>query len=422
MSFKRRTPSAPGQVAQSALTGTKLSAYNSATLASTGVAALDDILGGGQPLGTVLLLEEDHASSYAKLLLKFYLSQGLSCKDHRLLLVSSSLGEGDAPDAIFASLMAAEDTSITSSETVTAPQLDMKIAFRYAGLKRFESGVPDSVPTSSTDAYCSAFDLTRTRSVIQAEQQRMSHIDAASHSLEDVLSSVKEASLAAQQGQYVLRVVLQSFIGPQWNDVSATLIMRFLMELRSIVRKSPVVVVISSPTHLIDDKALTQRVRHCCDGVLGLESFIGRPDLAAAFPRYSGLLHVTTLPAVNSLVPSSTKLSVLRGLAAGSAASSGAGGLDNNLAFRLKRKRFVIETLHLDVEGGVGERQIPKAEAQPVGGGEKLKVDAEARPVASALRSKDAKRSIPRAGVRFRATEETETPPVVEAAHLHEDW
>jgi hypothetical protein len=29
----------------------------------------------------------------------------------------------------------------------------------------------------------------------------------------------------------------------------------------------------------------------------------------------------------------------------------------NNIAFKLKRKRLIIETLHLGVEGGVGERR-----------------------------------------------------------------
>ena len=30
---------------------------------------------------------------------------------------------------------------------------------------------------------------------------------------------------------------------------------------------------------------------------------------------------------------------------------------DNNLAFKLRRRKLVVETLHLDVEGGVGERR-----------------------------------------------------------------
>lgn len=47
------------------------------------------------------------------------------------------------------------------------------------------------------------------------------------------------------------------------------------------------------------------------------------------------------------MAPPSQKYSTLVG---------GRGGA-NNLAFKLKRKAFVVETLHLDVEGGVGERR-----------------------------------------------------------------
>lgn len=36
--------------------------------------------------------------------------------------------------------------------------------------------------------------------------------------------------------------------------------------------------------------------------------------------------------------------------------------MDNNLAFRVKRRRFAIETLHLDVGGGSNERQVPDNE------------------------------------------------------------
>jgi elongator complex protein 4 len=53
---------------------------------------------------------------------------------------------------------------------------------------------------------------------------------------------------------------------------------------------------------------------------------------------------------LQTLLSPSYKHSTLLGLGAGSTGQ-------NNLSFRLKRKRFVIETLHLGVEGGVGERR-----------------------------------------------------------------
>lgn len=68
----------------------------------------------------------------------------------------------------------------------------------------------------------------------------------------------------------------------------------------------------------------------------------------AMFPSYHGMVHIHTLPAPTTLLPPSDKFSTLRGLL-----SSG----ENNLAFKCMRKRMVFETLHLDLEGGVGERR-----------------------------------------------------------------
>lgn len=60
-------------------------------------------------------------------------------------------------------------------------------------------------------------------------------------------------------------------------------------------------------------------------------------------------------------MPPSDKFSELRGLSTFS--SSATGGGENNLAFKCTRKRFILETLHLDVEGGVNERRTTVAVA-----------------------------------------------------------
>lgn len=108
----------------------------------------------------------------------------------------------------------------------------------------------------------------------------------------------------------------------------------------------------------------THQLSHLVDYHIHLQSFASSPTQSQTFSNHSGLLHVITLPTqLNSFIPAATKLSVLRGLAPGTnSATSGAGGMDNNLAFRVKRRRFILETLHLDVEGEThGERKIPQS-------------------------------------------------------------
>lgn len=75
----------------------------------------------------------------------------------------------------------------------------------------------------------------------------------------------------------------------------------------------------------------------------------GNPALAGLFPGHHGLVQTLRLPAPHTLLAPSDKFSQLRGLYAG----------ENNLAFRCTRKRLLFETLHLDVEGGPGERRTP---------------------------------------------------------------
>jgi elongator complex protein 4 len=86
-----------------------------------------------------------------------------------------------------------------------------------------------------------------------------------------------------------------------------------------------------------------------------LTVIIGDPvhNEAAYTQNYHGFFHVHKLPVLNSLLPPSTKLSVLS-----------AGG-SNDLAFKLRRKRFAIETFHLPPEGGVVTRRTEAPSTGP---------------------------------------------------------
>ena len=93
------------------------------------------------------------------------------------------------------------------------------------------------------------------------------------------------------------------------------------------------------------------------------------PSLTATFPNHHGILHIQTLPASHTLLPPSDRFSTVRGL---SASGGAAGGSENNITFKSTRKRLVFETLHLDIEGGVGERRTtaPSDKTWELGGEE----------------------------------------------------
>jgi elongator complex protein 4 len=60
---------------------------NGQVLISTGVAGLDKLLGGGLPLGSLLLIIEDSHSQQHLNLLKCFLAEGVCCK-HSLALIT----------------------------------------------------------------------------------------------------------------------------------------------------------------------------------------------------------------------------------------------------------------------------------------------------------------------------------------------
>lgn len=98
MSSFRRASSGP---APPVPRGTKpLSSAPSQLLTSWGVHSLDEILGGGLPLGSITLLMEDKVTSYAQVLNKYFIAQGLVA-GHDLILVSAD----ERPSGILDSLM-----------------------------------------------------------------------------------------------------------------------------------------------------------------------------------------------------------------------------------------------------------------------------------------------------------------------------
>lgn len=133
----------------------------------------------------------------------------------------------------------------------------------------------------------------------------------------------------------------------------------FLHKLRQLLRLSSASCLLTFPSHLYASQpSLLSRLSHTSDAVLSLSSFAASPTALATFPRHQGLLHIPKLPAVNGLVPPSAKLSVMRGL------GGGGEGRENNLGFRVKRRRFVVETV-VDEPMGAEEKKQPASQPAP---------------------------------------------------------
>lgn len=142
-SFKRRSTSSRLP------SSTRLSPHDSHLIISTGVPSLDDVLGGGIPIGSLILLKEDRSTGYAQLLLKYFAAQGVASEN--VLCVATA---EENPQVWVEGLMAATDTKEKNEEegdTValttrslgalrtnehTNEEDKMNIAWRYQGHPR----------------------------------------------------------------------------------------------------------------------------------------------------------------------------------------------------------------------------------------------------------------------------------------------
>ncbi|GAA5987407.1 hypothetical protein JCM11641_002279 [Rhodosporidiobolus odoratus] len=381
-SFRRR---------QAAVTipGTRTSPSSPSPLVSTGLPALDDLIGGGLPLSSLLLIESDHPTNYSHLILKYFIAQGLEC-GHDVAVLAAG-GEG-GPEGVVEGLMATEnagtakDTREDREERDREEQLreKMKIAFRYEGMKAHQTSLPEQAASSTgEDTYSSIFDLTSTRQLSSSDRKLLHLINvddfpsAAPNELYDTLYHRIEKLIndggfrqgnesSAPTPRQALRLALSNFGSPAWSAVSPSVLFSFLLRLRHLLSTTTCVTLLTFPSHLFSSSPssspsspLLIRLSHVAHGILRLTSFSSSPLLSSQYPRHSGLLSFPKLPSPPSgsggLIPPGSKLSVLRGL------GGGGQGRDNLIGFRVKRRRFVVEVLSEDpVAAAGGEEEVER--------------------------------------------------------------
>ncbi|XP_071974682.1 elongator complex protein 4 isoform X4 [Engystomops pustulosus] len=300
--------------------------------------------------------EEDTYSTYSNLLLKYFLAEGVVNR-HEVFIASAS----DNPQKILKDLPAPLTDEIPPQDakknTPQVPGLTedtMKIAWRYQNLPNLES------VSLSSSRFGHYYDISKTMSpdMLQSAKTHCFYLpnivapegtDGSSsemscdylqllHSIQTVVHQGGfDGSNPQQKGQKnILRIGIQSMGSVLWGDDICTheqpqnlhTLTRFLYALRGLLRSSLSVCVITIPAHLFQNKAIISRVRNLSDTVVGLESFIGSErESNPLYKDHHGLFLVHQIPRLNSLISdvSDTK----------------------DLAFKLKRKMFSIERLHL---------------------------------------------------------------------------
>jgi len=142
-SFKRK-----GTSAVQGYPGTRIQPGSSQTLlTSTGIASLDDVLGGGLPLTCSLVIAApDVHSSYGEMVMRYFVSQGL-VSGHRVCLIGGSEDElmRFVRDCMWLSKDDVNDDE--EGEGNGDEELEkVKIAWRYEKMKQFKTSVGNWSP------------------------------------------------------------------------------------------------------------------------------------------------------------------------------------------------------------------------------------------------------------------------------------
>ncbi|XP_045340815.1 elongator complex protein 4 isoform X5 [Leopardus geoffroyi] len=313
-SFQRRGPRASGSDSSYSrlvsIAGTRPSVRNGQLLVSTGLPALDQLLGGGLAVGTVLLIEEDKYNIYSSLLFKYFLAEGI-INGHTLLVASA---KEDPADILQAGPVSSSRFGHCYDASKKMPQ-ELIEASKWHGFffPEKSSSTLNIEPCSLTHGYIKLLQFIQ--NIIYEEGF--------------------DGSNPQKKQKNILRIGIQNLGSPLWgDDICCTengnshSLTKFLYVLRGLLRTSLSACMITMPTHLIQNKAIISRVTNLSDTVVGLESFIGSErETNPLYKDYHGLIHIRQIPRLNNLIYDVSDV--------------------KDLAFKLKRKLFTIERLHL---------------------------------------------------------------------------
>merc|ERR1711953_299977 len=323
--------------------GVNPSIYTNQLLTSSGVPDLDDLIGGGLAVGSVILLEEDLSGNYSRLMLKYFLSEGLLHK-HPLLVTNSSpdgkLITSSLP--MFDSKDVAVDNQEAGSESET-----MKIAWRYQSQNTTKSS---NLATAQRGRH--TFNLLKTvpSELIENSDIQICDIESGVTADESWKNSsyhqlIKEIETKVQTGGFhidpnvqqehknILRLGIQSLGASHWGEPSQTAdrnLGRFLFCLRAILRSCFGVALITLPSHVLSLNKVRHKVLSLSDYFVSVQSFEGDEKVNVLYKDYHGLLDILKVQSLGSLAPPSQLIQD-----------------PGQLLFKSKRTKFLIEKFHL---------------------------------------------------------------------------
>lgn len=336
-SFVRRTIPSPELASALSLEEDSLpkgcqSTPSGVSVTSLGVPSLDRLLLLGLPLGTAMSIREDwprSSSNYSSLLLKCIIAEGL-CLGQKIVLLDGVESDGEA---LLSALPAPIKHDVQSPEDANDGPVEaqkMTIAWRYRHLRQIDD---DARPSFRASAHARAFDLGKRLSVADLLQRQgqnngerptsVSVFDA--NFAEKFLAACEEMIQTSKNERSIVRIVIRSLGSPFMSRTP-----RLLYQIKRLVHSNAdaALLVYTLPAYSLEP-SLVADLESFSDVAMDLQSFIGTAHAAnRALSEYNGffrLIRPLRIPGSLALVVPET----------------------TDMAFKIKRRQFVIETFHL---------------------------------------------------------------------------
>ncbi|GLI69199.1 hypothetical protein VaNZ11_013771 [Volvox africanus] len=312
------------------------------TLISMGLVDLDRLLSGGLPLASVLLILEDAYSGQHLNLMRYFIAEGLACRQRVLWLT------GSPPPGGPAAFLPAEASPSQSGGSVAEDdggkeQPELRIAWQYKKYIKDDSpvqagGTYRPAPRSSSSStartvaagvgreWCHSYDLTRpmgeealgasSLDVVRCSgPNAYGEADAAADAFLSSLRTAPEAgpgpgsgaattaTLPGQRSGGVGRLVFESAGSLAWggggSGASEQMLLRLLYNVRRRAMQARCAVMMTVPAGLLSP-GCAARLPHLADTVLALEGLMDDMPLFKLLPDPNSAVALLSLRKVSS--------------------------------------------------------------------------------------------------------------------------
>lgn len=212
---------------------------------------------------------------------------------------------------------------------------DLRIAWRYNSVQQVDSEQKSSYLGKHFDlSKKHDFDPTSSQTTLFSYHDYLDQKNPEQKVFDVLFDRIQEFSKS--DGSNLSRICINSIGSPLWYSQQTYIndLLKFVVKLKAIARYTDnTICFLTIPLHLVEaaDPQLTFKIRNVIDFQLDIQSFDeSNKEDSVVFKEYNGLIHIKKLQPLNSLQSLNPETF--------------------DLAFKLKRNKFIIEKFHLPPE------------------------------------------------------------------------